>query len=368
MYVLMNFSFFPFSFFFLNMESSVKNRKEVCIIYHFPCYDGTYGAINAYLYYKNFTNDKYNITFKPLRNIFPIFSIIDKNYDKIISLDLALKDEDMNFLTDKKNDNISIVLFDHHFSWYERYTKDYIPKIIGRKKLKIFFDEKSKKSACGLSFDYFKEKALSKKDINKELVSKIFNDNYKIINDYIEDSDTGNFSLKFIHEFKSGLSNDYPLHLTDFTSQPKNIKKFIEICPSYLTKIGEKSLSKLKRQAKSILKQNNIYVVELKGGYKFLMCITEKKYVRNYACPLLGKISKKRGYLPVGAFVYEYVNNLYKFSMRASDDTCDVSKIANVYGGGGHKAAAAFTMDYDGIDNLILKTINIKKDIDRTQF
>ena len=54
--------------------------------------------------------------------------------------------------------------------------------------------------------------------------------------------------------------------------------------------------------------------------------------------------------------------------MRASDDTCDVSKIANIYGGGGHKKAAAFTMDYDGIDNLILNTININKDIERTPF
>ena len=115
-------------------------------------------------------------------------------------------------------------------------------------------------------------------------------------------------------------------------------------------------------------KKNYIYIVELKGGYRFLMCITEEKYVRNYACPLLGKISKKKGFLPIGAFVYGYVNNLYKFSMWSSDDTCDVSKIANIYGGGGHKKAAAFTMDYDGIDNLIVKTIDIKTDIDITPF
>ena len=95
------------------------------------------------------------------------------------------------------------------------------------------------------------------------------------------------------------------------------------------------------------------------------MCITEKKYVRNYACPLLAKISKKRGYLPVGAFVYSYVKGLYKFSMRSGDDTIDVSKIASVYGGGGHKGAAAFIMDYDGIDNLILGTINVYKEIDK---
>ena len=349
------------------MESSINIRKEVCIIYHFPCYDGAYGAINAYLYYSNFTNNKYNITFKPLRNIFSIFSVIDKKYDKIITLDLALKDEDINFLTDNNNKDVSIVIFDHHFSWYERYIKEYKPKIGDRKKLKIIYDEKNEKSACGLSFNYFKEKALSKKDIDKEKIEKIFTDNYKLIIDYIEDSDTGKFSIKFIEEFKSGLVNNYPLYLTDFSNKPyEKIKKFIEILPSYLCKVGEKSLRKIKSQAKNTLKKNYIYIVELKGGYKFLMCITEKKNVRNYACPLLGKISKKRGFLPVGAFVYSYVKGLYKFSMRAGDDTFDVSKIANIYGGGGHKGAAAFIMDYNGIDNLILKTINIKKDIDRT--
>ena len=187
-----------------------------------------------------------------------------------------------------------------------------------------------------------------------------------MLNNYIEDSDTGNFKINNIHEFKSALAQNYSLQYTDLTYQTfKRIDMFLNINVSYLSKIGEKSLKKIKKQAKNILKENYIYIVELKGGYKFLMCITEKKYVRNYACPLLAKISKKRGYLPVGAFVYSYVKGLYKFSMRSGDDTIDVSKIANVYGGGGHKGAAAFIMDYDGIDNLILGTINVYKEIDK---
>ena len=346
---------------------SIKFQKQICIIYHFPCYDGAYGAINAYFYYKNFTNEKYWITLKPLRNIFPIFSVVDKKYDKIISLDLTMKDEDINFLTNKENDNISIILFDHHVSWLDKYNKEYKPKISNRKKLKIFYDENNIRSACGLSFDYFKQKALSKKDMDKSKVEEIFNDKLKIINNYIEDSDTGRFNIKDIHEFKSALCQNVSLDLSDLTYKTmKKIKTFTEINPSYFVKTGEKILKKIKNQSKQILKKNYIYVVQLKGGYKFLMCITEQKYVRNYACPFLGKISKKRGYLPVGAFVYGYINGLYKFSMRASDDTVDVSKIALIYGGGGHKKAAAFTMNYDGINDLILNTINIYKDIDKT--
>ena len=130
-----------------------------------------------------------------------------------------------------------------------------------------------------------------------------------------------------------------------------------------MIKVGDRYLKKIKKKCKNILLKNWIYIVELKGGYKFLMCITEEKYVRNFACPFLGKISKKKGFLPIGAFVYLYSKNQYKFSMRAGDDSIDISKIAAEYGGGGHKGAAAFVMDYDGIDNLIVKTINIKKDI-----
>lgn len=346
---------------------SIKFQKQICIVYHYPCYDGAYGAINAFLYYKNFTNNKYWITLKPLRNIFPIFSVIDKKYDKIISLDLTMKDEDINFLTNIENDNISIVLFDHHISWLDKYNKEYKPKINNRKKLKIFYDENNIKSACGLSFDYFKNKVLSKKDIDKSKVENIFSDKLKIINNYIEDSDTGRFKIKDIHEFKSALCQKVSLDSSDLSFKTlKKIKIFTEINPSYLTKIGEKILKKIKNQSKQVLKNNYIYIVQLKDGYKFLMCITEAKYVRNYACPFLGKISKKRGYLPIGAFVYKYVKGLYKFSMRSSDDTIDVSKIAIIYGGGGHKGAAAFTMDYDGINNLILKTINISKEIERT--
>lgn len=349
------------------MESKINSTKELCIIYHFPCYDGAYGAINTYLYYKNFPKDTYNITFMPLRNIFPIFSAVKKKYDKIISLDLVIKDDDIKFLTDEKNDDISIIIFDHHISWLEKYNKEYKSKIMNRKKLKLFYNYENIKSACGLSFEFFKNKALKKKDVDQNKVEKIFSDHLKVINDYVEDSDTGRFKIKNIHEFKSALAKNYSLQFTDFSVKYfQKIKNFLEINPSYLTKIGEKILKKTKSQAKNILKQNYIYIVELKGGNKFLMCITEKRYVRNYACPLLGKISKKKGYLPIGAFVYSYVNGLYKFSMRSSDDTCDVSKIASIYGGGGHKGAAAFTMDYDGINNLILGTININSDIDRT--
>lgn len=56
----------------------------------------------------------------------------------------------------------------------------------------------------------------------------------------------------------------------------------------------------------------------------------------------------------VAVFMYELETNVYKVSMR-SDDDIDVSKVAQYYGGGGHKKAAGLTMTgthYDIINNL----------------
>ena len=53
-------------------------------------------------------------------------------------------------------------------------------------------------------------------------------------------------------------------------------------------------------------------------------------------------------------FMYELEQNLYKVSLR-SGDRVDVNKVAQYFGGGGHKKAAGVTMNgtsYDVINNL----------------
>ena len=56
----------------------------------------------------------------------------------------------------------------------------------------------------------------------------------------------------------------------------------------------------------------------------------------------------------VAIFMYELEQNLYKVSLR-SGDRVDVNKVAQYFGGGGHKKAAGVTMNgtsYDVINNL----------------
>ena len=56
----------------------------------------------------------------------------------------------------------------------------------------------------------------------------------------------------------------------------------------------------------------------------------------------------------VAIFMYELEPNLFKVSLR-SGNLVDVSKIAQCFGGGGHKKAAGLTMagsSYDVLNNL----------------
>ena len=347
--------------------------KELQIIYHFPCYDGALGAINTYIYYKNFSSSKYNITLLPLKNFEFKFKNLNHKYNKIIIIDLELKDEDINFLLDTKNDDISIILFDHHESWIDRYNNNYKEKIKNRKKTKIFFDQQNNKSGCGLTFNYYKNKALNKqnKDINK--INEIFSDNLYQLNLYIEDSDTGKNILNRTEEFKSGLCHElHPLNIiSDFSTNHINkMNKFLCLDIKFTMRNGEKYLKKMKKNSKNEILHNKIYLFQFKEeNQKCLGLITQNQQLRNFTGPLLAKISKQFGFLPIGIIVYPYINNLYKVSFRVSENgSYDVTKIVLEYGGGGHQNAASFQMNFDNIQKLIVKEVDVSNIINNINF
>ena len=347
--------------------------KELLIIYHYPCYDGALGAINTYIYYKNFSSSKYNITLLPLKNVEFKFINLNNTYNKIIIIDLDLKDEDIKFLIDTKNDDISIILFDHHESWIDRYNNNYKEKIKNRKKTKIFFDQQNNKSGCGLTFNYYKNKALNKqnKDINK--INEIFSDNLYQLNLYIEDSDTGKNILNRTEEFKSGLCHElHPLNIiSDFSTNHINkMNKFLGLDIKFTIRNGEKYLKKIKKNTKNEILHNKVYLFQFKEeNQKCLGLITQNQQLRNFTGPLLGKISKQLGFLPIGILVYHNLNNLYKVSFRVSEnDSYDVTKIVLDYGGGGHQNAASFEMDFDNIKKLIVKEVDVSNIVNTINF
>lgn len=156
-----------------------KSDQNIAIVYHYPCYDGSYSALNTYLYYHNFCKLKSHIKFYPSNNQNRISEVNYKEADKIYVLDKGLNDEDYTFLYEiaKENKNLKIILIDHHSSSINIFNKNYKNQYDSLSNIKFIFDDLGIKSASGLTFDYFKNKSL--KNFAKEKVEAIFTQNYE---------------------------------------------------------------------------------------------------------------------------------------------------------------------------------------------
>lgn len=339
-------------------------QKKLEIIYHFPCYDGAFAAINTYLYYKNFSKTQYDITFKPIKNFVSKKEFLI-GFDKIIILDLNLSEDEYDALME--NQDISVLMIDHHISGIKLHQSIYESKLKARKKpIKTIFDDKNYQSACGLSFNYFKKKASF--HYKSYFVEPVYSNKYLKIIKYVEDGDTGSNSLKNIYQFKSGLSRQYhPIEsVTDFSGANglQKINNLLDLNLTFTIRTGEKSFRMFRSKANSLMLRSKVYVLQLTEEWKFLAIISEEKKYRNYICPILGKISKKCGYLPTGAMIYHEDKELFKVSFRTSEkNACDVSEIASKFGGGGHADAAGFTKTLPEIKQYIVKEINVYNDI-----
>jgi hypothetical protein len=164
------------------MEKNNINRNIV-IAYHYPCFDGSYSALNALNYYDNFSKSKAIITFHPLNSNNRISEINFENAVKVYILDKGLNDEDLKFIYNilKNNSNkLKIVIIDHHNSSIDFFNNNFKVKFQALKNIKVLFDNTGCRSACGLTLDYFKNKSL--KNFSMEKVEEIFTEQYKLVN------------------------------------------------------------------------------------------------------------------------------------------------------------------------------------------
>ncbi len=186
-----------------NNEISIKQKKssetqKIAVIYHHPCFDGSYSAINAYIFYSYFSNKKNQLNFFKMSNSNRLENILEnqtlEDYNKIYILDKGLSHEDFEYLyyllnensvkMDIENNN-KIVVVDHHISSIDIYTKDYKNKFDKFNNVVFIFEKEEKRSACGITFDIFYNKALRK--IKKILIknSEIIEFNKETIIDEI---------------------------------------------------------------------------------------------------------------------------------------------------------------------------------------
>jgi hypothetical protein len=163
------------------MEKNITNRpKQIAVIYHFPCHDGSYSALNLYLYITNFYKHKYKLHFHPSNSnnrISDVLSVDNKQgYDKIYIFDKGLGEEDFVFLLSLKDD-VRINVIDHHSSSVELFNKNFRDKFEGKKNIKIMFEENNTRSASGMTYDKFVKKA--QKRFKDGIVLSVFTKNWK---------------------------------------------------------------------------------------------------------------------------------------------------------------------------------------------
>ncbi len=264
--------------------------KSIIVFYHIADNDGLGSAWAAWK------------KFKEKADYFGIDYHFDRHFDyrgKIIYfLDFRPSDKVISLLKQKKN---YLVLVDHH--------------ITSKNKLKVFDEYKfdSKHSAAVLTWHYF----FPHKKIPKILL-------------YIEDMDIWKFKLFSSREINNVIElydgnfkhwNKLAGDLEDVSKRKQYIRTG-EIISQYQDKLIQKIAAKaklVKFEGKKIFAVNSSILISEVGN----------------------ALVKKR---PPLAIVWNEINKKILFSLR-SNGFCDVSKIAEKYGGGGHKGAAGFTLD-----------------------
>ncbi len=186
----------------MEIEKETKLIKNIGIIYHYPCMDGAYAAINAYLYYYHFRNGnqvdnkttkstkstkstnstkstKCKISFFPSNSHNRLSEVEFKKFDKIYILDKGLNDEDFKYIIDISINfpSSKIVLIDHHNSSIEQFECEYKDAYSKLNNVELLFESDGTRAASGLTFEYFEKKA--KKNYSEDIVAGIYSDKYK---------------------------------------------------------------------------------------------------------------------------------------------------------------------------------------------
>lgn len=276
------------------------NTHSELVIYHIDCPDG-FGAAHAA--WKALGEKAVYI---PMNYGMPI---PDEVEGKIVYLvDFSYKKKEMEELKSKAQ---KVILIDHHKTAEEvlSFTDEYL------------FDINH--SGAVLSWRYFHK--------NKP-VPKLL--------EYIEGVDLWKFDLPFHKEIFSYIET-FPYDLSLWDSLVESLET-------------SQGLQKAKEIGEIILRKSNMVIEKIIGR-------AEMMNFEGYVCPVVNSTIYKSEignrlvteYPPI-ALIWSKEKEKVIVSIR-SDGNVDVSELAKKYGGGGHKAAAAFTIDFQEFVNFFTK-------------
>jgi len=283
-------------------EELNKKSKPPLVVYHSPCLDGYTAAWAAWLKYPD-------AEFHPGVYGEPPPDVTDRD---VYLLDFSYKRAVMLALMETAH---RIVILDHHKSAEADLAGlDELPHC--KANVYVYFD--MDKSGARLAWEYFH---------SKETVPLLVR--------YVEDRDLWRFALQSSREVNAVLfSYDY-----DFATW--NV-----LCARIERAAGFASLHD---EGEAILRKQDKDVRELVAKTRHTATFTRMNEAEPAVVPAINLpyvfASDAGNLLAEGApfaAVYYYDGKAWNFSLRSKEGCADVSEIASLYGGGGHKHAAGF--------------------------
>lgn len=279
--------------------------REIVCIYHKNCIDG---SMSAAIVKTHFKNEK--VTLIPLSyddgNEPAAESLKDKT---VVMVDFSLPP---NIILEYSKYVEQLVILDHHISAIRNFDNFECPDNVS-----LLFD--IERSGAGLAWDY--------------LFGSI--PRFKLV-DLIEDRDLWKFKYgndsKYIHYVLQNLNYD--------------VDKYIEaLWWDIDEKIQEGKLLHNFFMNEVDMFVKNVFFIKIGEYEKVPVC--NVPFI--FASEVAGKLAEIYG--PFGATFF-LTEDLVVWSLRSKGEM-DVSKIAEKYGGGGHKNAAGFRCGYHGLNQLV---------------
>jgi uncharacterized protein len=290
-------------------------QDEIICIYHGNCADGFTAAwvLNNYI-------QGYNIKFVPATYGTTPPDVTGKT---VYILDFSYKRDVMKKIIEQA---YQVIILDHHKSAeadLKGLDEEY-PNV------ELVFD--MERSGARITLDYFDNGTLEKL-ASSHMISLV---------NYVQDRDLWKFELPHTKEFTVALfSLSYEFINWDYAAS--HILELIEE--------GKAILRKHDKDIQELTRAKNIQCVELFG---FVVPIINVPYMYGSdACNILAKNQ------PFAMYYYDQGNRRY-FGLRSAPDGEDVSKIAEKFGGGGHKHAAGFSVELEDAPCFQMRKINIE--------
>ncbi|GAB2217254.1 hypothetical protein Droror1_Dr00000426 [Drosera rotundifolia] len=332
----------------LSMSMTDTTKKNVAVLYHYPCPDGAFAALAAHLYFSATSS--------------PVMFFPNRVYDPVKTEHLPLDEIEEAYLLDFVGPSgfiqdlaakvEQVVLLDHHKTALEMLSNEEEPSRI-KNVIKVLDMDRS---GATIAHDFFKQKLCELiPGSGDEAILAEF-DRLRKLFEYIEDGDLWKWRLENSKAFNSGLK-DIGIEF-DVGVNPAVFDQLRSLELKSVISEGTASLAKKQKLIDEALDQ--AFKISLgRGEYGHCLAAYADSIpeLRSDLGHQLACKSRSLDLLGIGAVVYKVPelgnDEVLKVSLRSDDE--DTTAISQRFGGGGHRCASSFMLSLPEFETWKLK-------------